>query len=347
MVVVRPVTLKDLDQVVHLATLADFGLTTLPRDSDLLRKRILKSQDSFEKKIEEPGGESYLLVMEDLDTGQIVGTSGIVSKVGGFEPFYMYQIKTVVQESQSLQVRKEIRVLHLVAEHNGPCEIGTLFLAPDYRRSGNGSLLSKSRFLFIAEHRRAFAPHVIAEMRGVSDDQGRSPFWEGLGRHFFDIDFPKADHLSMHNKQFIAELMPTHPIYIPLLPGPAQDVIGQVHEKTRPALKILQNEGFTPNGMVDIFDAGPIVCCPSDEIYTVKKSKKAPISEISTQEIDAESFIITNARREFRACLGPVHLNPDGSVRITHATAWALNLKANHTVRFAPSRPSTSHQKKP
>ena len=118
-----------------------------------------------------------------------------------------------------LNVRKDVRTLTLVEEHNGPCEIGSLFLHPDYRRDGNGRLLSLSRFLFMAEHRQRFEPQVIAEMRGVIDDQGRSPFWDAVGKHFFEIDFPKADYLSMVNKKFIADLMPRHPLYVPLLPA--------------------------------------------------------------------------------------------------------------------------------
>jgi arginine N-succinyltransferase len=42
MQVIRPVALQDLDQLLHLATLTGFGLTTLPKDRELLRKRIVK-----------------------------------------------------------------------------------------------------------------------------------------------------------------------------------------------------------------------------------------------------------------------------------------------------------------
>src|SRR6202012_5011720 len=117
-----------------------------------------------------------------------------------------------------------------------------LFLAPAYRKDGNGRLLSMSRFLFMAEHPDYVDPTIIAEMRGVVDDQGHSPFWEAVGRHFFDIDFPTADYLSMVNKRFIADLMPKHPIYITLLPREAQAVIGKVHDQTEPAMAMLQQE---------------------------------------------------------------------------------------------------------
>ena len=43
MLVIRPITLEDLDQLVALAHQTGYGLTTLPRDPDLLRNRVLDS----------------------------------------------------------------------------------------------------------------------------------------------------------------------------------------------------------------------------------------------------------------------------------------------------------------
>ena len=47
-------------------------------------------------------------------------------------------------------------------------------------RGLNGRLLSKHRFLFMAEHPELFDSTVFAEMRGVSDGNGHSPFYEWL-----------------------------------------------------------------------------------------------------------------------------------------------------------------------
>src|SRR5678815_299977 len=261
MVAIRPVAMPDLEPLAELAGLAGVGLTTLPKDRDLLARRILKSQQSFERIPDRPGGESYLFVMQDAASGRVVGASGIVSKVGGFEPFYAFQICKDVHESAQLRVHTEVPYLKLVREHDGPCEIGSLFLHPDFRGKGNGRLLQLVRLLFLAEYPAAFETNVVSELRGVIDETGRSPFWEAVGRHFFDIDFPRADHLSVVNKRFIADLMPTHPIYIPLLPPAARDVIGKVHEGSRPAMRNLEEEGFRFADKVDIFDAGPCVEC--------------------------------------------------------------------------------------
>ncbi len=130
MVLIRPVSLADLDQLIGLAEQAGVGLTTLPRDRDLLKKRILKSQRSIENIPDRPGGESYMFVMQDADTKKVVGASGVVSKVGGFEPFYAYRIENQTIDSQFLKVHKQIQVLHLVRDHDGPAEVGSLFLSP-------------------------------------------------------------------------------------------------------------------------------------------------------------------------------------------------------------------------
>ena len=339
MIVVRPIQTSDLDALVELASAAGYGLTTLPHDRELLHKRILKSQRSFRDMGDCPSGEAYLFVAEDITTGRVVGTSGIVSKVGGFQPFYAYRLETALHQSEILGVHKEIRTLHLVAEHNGPSEIGSLFLAPLFRRESNGRVLSLARFLFMAEHHACFDPIVVAEMRGEIDDAGRSPFWDAIGRHFFDVDLPKADYLSMVDKRFIADLMPRHPIYIPLLPSDAQRVIGQVHEQTRPAAKLLEAIGFRDSGMVDIFDAGPVVTCRLEDIRTAQLSRSAKVTSITDGSSSEPSFLIANPAPEFRACLGWLDLA--NGVGIDRATADALKVEIGDTIRFVPLRPES------
>ena len=340
MIVVRPVRLNDLDALMELTGSTGYGLTTLPADPAFLRKRILRSQRSFEGMADHPAGEAYLLVAEDTATGKVVGTSGCVSKVGGFEPFYAFRIETTVHESKSLGVRKEIAVLHLVAEHNGPCEIGSLFLAPTHRGGHNGRVLSLSRFLFMADHEQCFDPVVLAEMRGVVDGHGHSPFWDAVGRHFFEIDYSRADYLSVINKKFMAELMPKYPVYITLLPPEAKAVIGLVHEQTRPALRMLEEEGFAWTGMVDMFDAGPIITCPLKDIRVVRESRKAAVAEIVAGEPAGEPQLVTNSRPDFRACGGTVQLTADGGVRLSAECATALGVGVGDAVRFAPPRPT-------
>jgi arginine N-succinyltransferase len=339
MLIVRPVRLEDLERLVELAELARYGLTSLPKDKELLRKRIVKSLHSFQEMPDRPGGELYFFVLEDLESGTVAGTALIVSKLGGFEPFYAYRIQTSIHESETLQVRKEIQTLNLVAEHSGPSEIGGLFIVPEYRKHGSGRLLSLFRFLFMAERAAQFEPLVIAEMRGVVDDNGYSPFWEAIGRHFFDVDYYKADLLSVMDKRFIADLMPRCPIYVPLLPQEAREVIGKVHEETKPALKMLQDEGFKISDMVDIFEAGPIVHFRLNDIRIVKESRRSVVEEITSDPVESVPYIIITTGDDFRACIGTVEVRESGGARVKVETAQALGVNVGDTIRFGPMRP--------
>lgn len=336
MVVIRPVADADLDGLVELAGLAGVGLTTLPKNRELLAKRIHKSIDSFKTTADHPAGESYLFVMEDAANHRVVGACGITSKVGGYQPFYAYKIESVLFESKHISVSREVPILKLHEDHDGPCEIGSLFLHPDYRQSGNGRMLQLVRFLFIAEHPQRFESTVVSEIRGVLDERGHSPFWDALGHHFFALDFAEADRLSITNKKFIAELMPRHPIYIPLLPKTAQDVIGKPHADSERAMKNLEDEGFKFSRMVDIFDAGPVVSCPRDEIRSVRESKRANIIEL-TERIDSPTHLLSTTADNFRACKGPLQQR-EGGVVITRGCADALGVRIGDALRFVEMR---------
>jgi arginine N-succinyltransferase len=352
MYVIRPITLDDLPALVELTRITGFGLTTLPHDEKLLKRRIKESLRGFDKLADDdpPIGETYLFVMEHLPSKVVCGTCGIVSKVGGFEPFYAYRIDTSIHQSEALHVRKEIQTLHLVEMHSGPCEIGSLFLSPAHRGPGNGRLLSLSRFLFMANYPAYFDPMVIAEMRGILDEQGHSPFWEAIGHHFFDIDLPKADYLSMVNKRFIADLMPKHPIYIPLLPEAAQAVIGKVHQHTKPALRILEDEGFECCDMVDIFEAGPVVRCALNDIRAVRESQRAVVEQIVEGPLpaaaaDAPVYLISNCRDSFRAAHGPLVIDANNRPSLAVEIARALGVQAGDAIRYVPLKPVPKAQR--
>jgi arginine N-succinyltransferase len=339
MVFVRPVAMSDLDSLVELAALAGVGLTTLPKDRDLLTRRINASLESFRRQPDRPGGESYLFVMEDSASRRVVGACGVVSKVGGFEPFYGYHIETQLFESKVIGVRREVPILKLVEEHDGPCEIGSLFLHPDFRKSGNGRLLQLVRFLFIAEHPRRFEQTVISEIRGVLDDRGHSPFWAALGWHFFGIDFAEADRLSVTNKKFIADLMPDHPIYIPLLPPDARAVIGQPHRESARAVRNLEAEGFRFAGMVDIFDAGPVMSCPRDEVRTVRQSRRTVVEAVGEGGGDGSDHMIGTTGPGFRACVGRISAGREG-IHIRAETSAVLGVSVGDAVRIVELDPS-------
>lgn len=306
MLVVRPITMADFSALHRCAVESGHGFTSLPVNEELLTRRIQHSEASFCKSnVTQPGDEGYLMVAVDSETDQIVGTTAIEAAVGWETPFYSYYISTHVHSSPRLGVKKVVKLLTLDNNYTGCSELCTLFLLPEYRQGLNGRFLSKCRFLMLAQHPERFSNTIIAEMRGVSDAEGNSPFWEWLQAHFFDIDFTLADYLSgIGNKGFISDLMPKMPIYVNLLSEEAQAVIGEVHEFTRPALRLLQNEGFICRNYVDIFDAGPTVECDLRNIESVRHSclLKVYISD-NHQEKKSPLFVSNTSFECFRAAL--------------------------------------------
>ncbi|WP_448548120.1 arginine N-succinyltransferase [Thalassotalea fusca] len=336
MVIIRPILDSDYDALHRIAIESGHGFTSLPVNEKLLRQRIARAESSFSKKnVTQPGDEGYLFVMEDTETGQVVGTTGIEAAVGLDDAFYHYHLGKVVHNSRELNIYNTVETLALCNDYTGTTEICTLFLSESHRKNNNGRFLSRVRFLFIAEHLERFAETVIAEMRGVSDEDGNSPFWRWLEEHFFSIDFPTADYLTgIGKKVFIAELMPKYPIYVNLLSKEAQKVINKVHDKTIPALRLLEAEGFCRRGYVDIFDAGPTVESQTSSIRTVKESKKC---QVIIGDVDkTDNYIICNTEiADFRAIQAPLSLRETAQQAvISQAHADALNVKEGDWIRL-------------
>ena len=251
------------------------------------------------------------------------------------DAFYHYHLGKVVHSSRELNIYNTVETLSLCNDYTGASEICTLFLSDSHRKNNNGRFLSRFRFLFIAEHKERFSETIIAEMRGVSDDKGSSPFWEWLEEHFFSMDFPTADYLTgIGKKEFIAELMPKYPIYVNLLSKEAQDVINKVHPQTVPALRLLEAEGFARRGYVDIFDAGPTVESHVNSIRTVNQSQRCQVIIDEVQSTD--NYIICNSKvKDFRATQAQLSLRETAEqVVISQAVADALMVQEGDWVRL-------------
>lgn len=335
MMLIRPVREEDHAAVLELAKEAGTGMTSLPQDEDVLWQKIHNSINSFSGKLTFKGTEKFLFVMEDTSNGRLAGTCGLVAHVGLRRPFYSYKISTITQASSVVVVYSMQKVLHMVNDYTGASEIGSLFLTKDYRRDGLGKFLSRSRYLMMAEFPDVFSDIVISEIRGVQDKNGESPFYNNLAKHFFKMEFKDADYISaVKGNQFIADLMPKYPIYIALLPKDAQDTIGTPLEASRPALEMLQAEGFRYEGYIDVFDAGPTVQAERASIRSVRKSHKLKVQQIKPQ-VEGKLHIISNTVfADFRLCLGKVAIEGDEIVAIEEESAKKLNIKAGDDIRI-------------
>ncbi|TXH04941.1 MAG: arginine N-succinyltransferase [Nevskiaceae bacterium] len=334
--VVRPIRADDLDALLRMARAAGSGFTSLPPNAEYLRRKIDLSLDSFAREVRQPGSERYLFVMEETDTGEVGGCCAIEAACGLEDAFYNYHVGVTVHASRELKIYNRIPTLYLSNDYTGASVLCSLYLSPAFREGNTGKLLSRSRFMFMASHLHRFAGKVIAEMRGVSNAQGRSPFWEGLGRHFFSIDYDDAEHIvGTGNKSCIAELMPPHPIYTVLLPQEARDVMGKVHPQTAPALKLLEQEGFRYQGYIDIFDGGPTVEAPTGEIRTIRRSRLHRAHGRESIETGQPHLVATTDPANFRCTL--VHAQSgNGEVALPTDALRTLQAKAGDTIRLAP-----------
>lgn len=311
---VRFVREDDLDSLYALAREAYPGMTTLPPDRGALAAKIAHSRASISKAVSRPGDEVYMLVMEDTATGAVVGTASVIACLGETEPFYSYKLNKVTHKSRVLDKKVTVSTLHLSNHFEGFAEVATLFLSPAYRRDGNGKLLARSRYLLMAANRSRFPQQVMADLRGHYEDGGRSAFWEAVGRHFFEMEFAEADVFgALNGNQFIAELMPTQPVYVNLLPPDAQAVIGRVNAAGEPALKLLEREGFRWHGHVDIFDAAPSVDAEIDQLETVAGAQRAALEgPLQGTDVPAPTLVAAGSLGEFSCCLVPAATGPEG-----------------------------------
>lgn len=279
MLILRPVKFSDLQGIERLAVVCGGRLTTLPANRDYLSELISRSTRSVQVRVDKPGGESYHFAMEDTETGSIVGIAGIEAAVGLNSPFYSYRISDVVQASAELQIHNRIPALHLCQDYIGASRLYTLFLEDDFRSPDSLRLLSLSRLMFMAAHPERFASRLIAELQGVTDGQGKSPFWENLGRHFFSMELRKAVYLTgIDSKSFIADLLPQHPVYLPLLGKSARAALGRPRKDAAEVLELLEGQGFTYRNYVDIFDAGPTLEAPTHMLKVMAESRLMPLA---------------------------------------------------------------------
>ena len=323
---IRPVRPDDFPAIYEMAKLTGGGFTNLPPDRGTLVAKLARSDDSFSRTTDEQQGDMYMFVLEDPAEGLIRGTCQVFGQVGVVQPFYSYHISTLTQTSPELDKTFRNQLLTLTTDLEGSSEVGGLFLHPQSRAGGWGALLARSRYLFIKEHRARFGDRVLAELRGVMDETGNCPFWDGLAGRFFGMQFPEADEFNaVHGTRFIADLMPRTPIYVSLLDESAQAVMGQPHPTGRPALRMLEEEGFYYDRYIDIFDGGPTVIADTDDIRSVREAGAETVCEIG--EGGRTKMIVSAGHLTgFRACFATVKRVPKKGLCITREAADLLEV---------------------
>jgi len=351
MLFVRPGRLSDLDALEQMARAARPVLHSLPHDRHALEARIALSEDSFHAEVDFPGEEFYLFVLEDATTGKLLGTSSIVAAAGYAEPFYVFRNDALIHASRELHVNRKIHALTMSHELTGKSRLAGFYLDPAVTGDASAHLLSRARMMYVAANRRRFTSEVFSLLLGVTDEAGTSPFWEAVGRKFFARDFAEVEKISGgRSRTFIAEVMPSYPLYVPLLPEAAQRVLGEPNAKSLLAYDIHLEEGFEPDRFVDIFDAGPVLtaqvdrsaCVISNETRVVREvaepvSEAAPAGATLMADAGATTYLVANNRAgEFRCALAELPLARDAHAPLESSARAVLGAVAGDAVRCVP-----------
>lgn len=334
--VIRAARADDLQHLYEMAKSTGGGFTNLPPDRKALAAKLERAAEGFARTEPTVGDDLFLFMLENRETGEVRGTCQIFSAVGLKGPFYSYRIGALTQHSEELGRTFRADILNLSTDMEGLSEVGGLFLHPGERSGGQGMLLARSRYLFIRKHRPRFADKTFAELRGVIDEAGGSPFWDGVAGRFFGMNFQEADEFNAKfGNQFIADLMPKHPVYIAMLSDAARHVIGLPHPSGRAAMRMLEVEGFAWENYIDIFDGGPTMTARTDQIRSVREAQDAAVVAVDAglgeHQAGEKQLIATGTLGEFRAAYGWLEAR-DSGVAIDPSCARALGLEAGSSI---------------
>jgi arginine N-succinyltransferase len=334
--IIRPANMDDVQPIYEMAKRTGGGFTNLPPDRKALTAKLEKSAAGFARAEDTVNDDLYVFVLQNTLTKEVRGTCQIFGCVGQKWPFYSYRIGALTQHSEELGRTFRADILNLSTDLEGASEVGGLFLHPGERAGGLGLLIARSRYIFIRNHRARFSDRTLAELRGVIDEAGGSPFWDGVAGRFFGMSFQEADEFNAKfGNQFIADLMPKHPVYIAMLSEAARHVIGLPHPSGRAAMRMLEEEGFAWENYVDIFDGGPTMTARTDQIRSIREAKDSTITDINDalgEHIGGAKMLVSAGRMDdFKTAYGWVDIC-DGGIAIDPGCANALGVGKGDTV---------------
>lgn len=334
MLIVRAARRDDIDAFADLARAAGTGFTSLSLSRDDLAERLEKSAAAFAASPDAPGEEIYQLMLEDSESGQVLGCAAVKAAVGISKPYFDFKILTMAQASREAGRRFDMDFMMLVNDFAGSTEVGSLFVSEAARGTGAGRLVAQARYLLMAADFRRFGDRVLAELRGVVREDGSSPFFDHVTRPFFRMSFDEADRMSAAtDNQFILDLMPNHPIYVDLLPQEARDVIGITHDHGIGARKLLEWEGFTYDRYIDIFDGGPLMSVPTRQARSARESRRVTVHKASAIDEPVQAIVTNDRIADFRAAQVMIEAD-DGTARIPALAMDALGLADNDMARI-------------
>lgn len=342
---VRGATPDDLDDLHSLAR--QFSLLNLPADKKAIAQKIEKSVASFNGELKKDEAQ-YLFVVEDIEQKMVAGSSQVVAKHGiAGEPSYSFEILKKERFSRDLGVGFIHQILRLKINEDGPTEIGGLVVDYGYRSRPEkvGKQVSLARFLYIGMYPDRFEENLYAQMAPPLTEEGRSEFWESLGRRFTGMPYQEADLLSQKNKEFIRSLFPEEDIYLCLLDSKARLILGRVAQETQPALHLLESIGFSYMNEVDPFDGGPHLNTKAKNVSLIKNAKFLEISKSQPGAYTEQGLISICRENIFFAGQAACSIQGD-EIFISEKSMRAMELSSGEKVYFTPTTSTKPKGKK-
>jgi arginine N-succinyltransferase len=155
------------------------------------------------------------------------------------------------------------RTLLLGPDHTGASELADIAWAqhevPLAEQSRALLALLTAALHHITQHRAHCAARLVVDLPGLGDAAGQSPFWQGLGRHFYRGDPAAAS--AAHGpdwRSHVAALLPRHALYTSFLPSAAEAAIARVQPSARVLRTVLDDAGLRYSHHANVEDGGPL-----------------------------------------------------------------------------------------
>ena len=237
-----------------------------------------------------PAADSeFLLVAERAAVGEpagpIAGCVRVRRGIGLVVPRYWYHVGCTVHAAPELQLYHRQRTLLLCNDLTGAWEIADLACEGTSVNSGEQAEVLRKMLraaLRLIERERSDRAgteesiRVIAELPGQRDVAGRSPFWQSLGRHFYDGDpLLAAERFGPAWRTHVASLLPREPLLASFLSEAAQAAIARPARGAALQAQALREAGLRPGRCVTIDDAGPVYEGDLDSMATTVPAVRA------------------------------------------------------------------------
>jgi arginine N-succinyltransferase len=335
MFIIRQANTEDHASLLKLMRMLHPGEASV--DPDEVARQINDSRESFAGRVGDRRRRRFVFVLEDTDTGGVVGASAVDACVcGPGEPRAFLRLRRREHYSDDLQSGQVHVTLQLQVDETPASELRGLVLAPPYRghRDKLGSLLSLVRFHFIGLHRAWFEDAILAKLTPPPLPNHRDCLWEHLGRRFVNLRWSEARRFSAQSREFITALFPTQEVYASLLSPEARNVLGKVGPEAAAAQAMLKGIGFVSHGQVDPLDGGPILEARLDDVPLVREGRTVTLGDPAA-EYPLSGFVSIGNGRQFRAVRSALSVRGD-RIAIPGETAGLLGAHVGDTVGITP-----------